>query len=91
MKRYIDTYYDLTCSVCAKSRSTDYEMGMETRKDILLKHAHSEGWQCIDKLLCPDCVRRKRERGSADAQTQPHSPLHSSPCALLLCGAGGDG
>jgi hypothetical protein len=61
MKRYIDTYYDLTCSVCAKSRSTDYEMGMETRKDILLKHAHSEGWQCIDKLLCPDCVRRKRE------------------------------
>lgn len=57
MKRFIDTYYDLTCTECAKSRSTDYEKGMETRKDLLLKYARTEGWRCIsNKVLCPSCA-----------------------------------
>lgn len=61
MKIRIDTYFDITCASCAKSRSTDFEMGMETQKGRLLKLAYSEGWKCISKrTLCPDCVKKRQ-------------------------------
>ncbi len=59
MKIKIDTYFDVTCTQCAKSRSTDYEQGMETSKSILSKLAYSEGWKCLNgKTLCPICARK---------------------------------
>ena len=64
MNGLIDTYYDLTCSCCAKSRSTDFEMGMETQKARLVKYARAEGWRCIqNKLFCPDCAPKEKGRG----------------------------
>ena len=35
MKIKIDTYFDISCCQCAKSRSTDYEQGMEVSKVII--------------------------------------------------------
>lgn len=67
MKIRLDTYYDVTCDSCARSRSTDFEMGMETEKSILAKRAYSEGWKCIiGKTLCPECVRKKRAGGDLE-------------------------
>lgn len=62
MKIRIDTYYDLTCDSCARSRSTDFEKGMETQKGLLMKIAYAEGWKCVmGETLCPDCIRRLRK------------------------------
>ena len=55
----IDTYYDITCSCCARSRSTDFEHGMHFSKPLLAKHAKREGWgeDSVTKLpICPDCM-----------------------------------
>lgn len=57
-KIHIDTYYDLTCQECGKSRSTDFQMGMEMSKARLSKLAYSEGWKCKEgKTVCPDCAK----------------------------------
>ena len=54
-----DTYYDVTCGECARSRSTDFEMGMEASKDVLRARASQEGWIRKDKKnICPDCARK---------------------------------
>ncbi len=54
----VDAYYDITCSKCAKSRSTDFQMGMMTSKPTLQKYAQSEGWQHINgKTYCPECAK----------------------------------
>jgi hypothetical protein len=59
MKLSIDTYYDITCDICCKHRSTDYGMGMSTSKTALYKWATAEGWKVKNnKTLCPDCARR---------------------------------
>lgn len=60
MKIKLDTWYDVSCSRCAKSRSTDYERGMEQKKFILSKRAYAEGWKCRGgETLCPVCASRK--------------------------------
>ena len=52
----IDSYYDVTCCCCARSRSSDFEKGMETSKSLLSKLAYKEGWRCRDGItLCPEC------------------------------------
>ena len=57
-KIHIDTYYDITCQECGKSRSTDFQMGMEMSKARLSKLAYSEGWKCKANItLCPICAR----------------------------------
>ena len=57
-KIHIDTYYDLTCQECGKSRSTDYQMGMEMSKARLSKLAYLEGWKCkSNRTLCPECAK----------------------------------
>lgn len=54
----IDTYYDITCDRCGKSRSTDYNLGMLTCKKELQKYAYAEGWKCKNGVtMCPDCVK----------------------------------
>jgi hypothetical protein len=61
MKIKIDTYFDISCCQCAKSRSTDYEQGMEVSKSKLSKLAYLEGWKCINgKTLCPVCVKKEK-------------------------------
>jgi hypothetical protein len=56
----LDAYYDVSCQHCGKSRSADYEKGMEMSKELLSKKAYSEGWKCIGgKTLCPACARQK--------------------------------
>ena len=59
MKRIqIDTYYDITCNHCGKSRSTDFQMGMEMSKSRLSKLAYNEGWKCKNEItLCPECAK----------------------------------
>lgn len=59
MKIHIETYFDVTCSECGKSRSTDFEFGMETSKSRLSRLAYSEGWKCKGgKTLCPICAKK---------------------------------
>ena len=54
----IDTWYDVACDNCAKSRSTDYERGMETDKRRLRRYAHEEGWKYKEgQTLCPECAK----------------------------------
>lgn len=61
MKIKIDTYFDVTCSHCGRSRSTDFERGMETKKTVLSKLAYREGWKCIQgNTYCPECALRKK-------------------------------
>ena len=56
-KIHIDTYYDITCRECGRSRSTDFQMGMEMSKARLNKLAYSEGWKCkANRTLCPECA-----------------------------------
>lgn len=58
----VDRYYDVTCDGCARSRSTDFEKGMERDRDVIRKLAVSEGWRKIGKkTLCPDCARKKEK------------------------------
>ena len=53
----IDTWYDTTCSCCARSCSTDFEKGMEASKSVLSRLAYKEGWKCRDgATLCPECA-----------------------------------
>lgn len=53
----VDRYYDLTCDSCARSRSSDFEKGMETDGKVALACAYAEGWRKIKKMtLCPDCA-----------------------------------
>ena len=56
-KIHIDTYYDITCQECGRSRSTDFQRGMEMSKARLSKLAYSEGWKCkANRTLCPECA-----------------------------------
>ncbi len=57
----IDTYYDITCTCCGRSRSTDFDKGMWMfEKPILRKAAEKEGWKFKNGLnLCPICARQK--------------------------------
>ena len=40
----VDTYYDITCCRCARSRSTDFELGMCQSEKTLRFYAKAEGW-----------------------------------------------
>ena len=65
----IDKYFDITCSVCGFSRSTDYERGFETNPSRLRKLAKAEGWKSVlseatddgtEGTLCPSCASKCR-------------------------------
>lgn len=57
-KIQIDSYYDITCNHCGKSRSTDYQKGMETNPAMLRKLAYKEGWKYKEGMtLCPECIK----------------------------------
>lgn len=59
MNIHIDTYFDVTCSECGKSRSTDFGFGMEIYKNRLLRLAYRDGWKCKGgKTLCPICAKK---------------------------------
>ena len=59
----IDTWFDVTCRCCARSRSSDFEKGMEASKRVLSKLAYNEGWKCRDGItLCPECSLEDYER-----------------------------
>lgn len=54
-----DRYYDVTCCRCGRSRSTDFEKGMEQGREYLLKVAKREGWKedkTSGRPVCPLCV-----------------------------------
>lgn len=56
----IDSYYDIRCSNCGMSRSTDIDggRGMMTDKGLLQKTAYREGWVSRGgKTLCPACAK----------------------------------
>lgn len=62
-KIQIDTWYDVTCHCCARSRSSDFEKGMATSKTVLSKLAYREGWKSRNGVtLCPDCSLKDFER-----------------------------
>lgn len=55
----IDTYLDITCEACGRSRSTGFEKGMiegnDKKKFEML--AKSEGWgEKSTMTLCPKCL-----------------------------------
>lgn len=60
----IDAYYDLTCTICASHRSTDFSYGWEMNRAVLIKRAHKEGWRAVKApdgnimTLCPICAAR---------------------------------
>lgn len=57
----IDVYYDVTCCHCAKSRSTDFEMGMSYSRHHIQRAARREGWgsdKDTGAPICPDCMSR---------------------------------
>ena len=59
MKIHLDTWYDLTCDCCSRSRSEDFGYGMASSKGHLQKAAYKEGWKCRKgKNLCPDCAKK---------------------------------
>lgn len=54
----IDAYYDITCCHCGRSRSSDFEKGMEISKNLLRRVAAKEGWMTdkeTKRPVCPDC------------------------------------
>lgn len=61
----VDRYMDISCCRCAKSRSTDYGMGMwpGTKASVLVAAARKEGWG-MDKEtslpVCPECMGTKK-------------------------------
>lgn len=62
----IDTYYDITCCRCARSRSTDFEKGMHHNKTALRKFAKAEGWgrdRETNNPICPDCMKGRTNIG----------------------------
>lgn len=62
-KILIETWFDVTCQCCARSRSTDFEKGMSNSKALLSKLAYREGWKCQNGItLCPDCSLEDYER-----------------------------
>ena len=56
----IDSFYDIRCSNCGLSRSTDIDggLGMMTDKGQLQKAAYREGWISRNgQTLCPVCAK----------------------------------
>lgn len=63
MELQCDKYFDITCRICAFSRSTDFEFGFETNLKRLRRYAKKEGWKVIsidgkDLTVCPLCVQK---------------------------------
>ena len=53
----LDTYYDLTCEYCGRTRSKDFNCGTNPNKEDLLRNAAEDGWKIIDgKNTCPICA-----------------------------------
>lgn len=50
-------FYDLQCCDCGRWYSTDFEHGMLTSKEALIKRAEAEGWGLRRGKgnLCPVC------------------------------------
>ena len=59
----IDVYYDVTCSLCGRSRSTDFYFGMAESRQLLRKQAKKEGWGTAKDgcAICPACMPRAKE------------------------------
>ena len=54
----LDTYYDLTCAQCDRTRSRDFHTGVNSDKVQMIKNAEDEGWRVIEgKNFCPICAR----------------------------------
>ena len=59
----VETYYDIGCDICARHRSTDFELGMATSKKGLSAIARSEGWIFKDgENVCPICAKEHKEK-----------------------------
>ena len=65
MQIRIEKYLDVGCDICGKHRSTDFNKGMYTAKnvtraqEILKQMAFNEGWTYINgKTCCPECAAR---------------------------------
>lgn len=51
-----ETYYDIKCDHCSRTRSEDYGKGKHGNKYDLTKQATAEGWRVVDdKNVCPIC------------------------------------
>lgn len=58
----IDTYRDVTCNICNKSWSTDYDMGMRQGSVPAFKKALKDsGWTTLKrKNACPECRKERK-------------------------------
>lgn len=55
----LDTYYDITCEHCSRTRSRGFSCGIGiTSQAELIEKALEDGWKIIDgKNACPICAR----------------------------------
>ena len=53
----VDRYFDITCSVCGRSLSTDFGRGMAPSAAMARKWAREEGFSCKHgRTVCRDCA-----------------------------------
>lgn len=65
-KLKIDRFYDLSCDICGRWWSTDYDggPGMAPSREYLEKAATKAGWhRSKDKNVCPECYKTMKENG----------------------------
>lgn len=54
----VDRYFDVTCSVCGRSLSTDFGRGMAISPAMARKWAKEEGFSCKNgRTVCRDCAK----------------------------------
>lgn len=62
MRLKVSHYFDITCCICGRSRSSDYAFGMTESVARLRKQAKVEGWKADTETgqpICPECAEKK--------------------------------
>lgn len=63
-----EKYYDVGCEECGKHLSTDFHRGMSQSRIEAVKWALQEKFNVVDgKTLCPDCIRKLKEKSNVSS------------------------
>lgn len=82
----VDRYFDVTCSVCGRSLSTDFGRGMAISPAMARKWAKEEGFSCKNgRTVCRDCAKASLPD---DMESEPlcfdKGPYHAVPFTELF-------